>query len=318
MPQIRNPRPESALADGPEISVVVPHLNQPELLAAFLDSLQAQDFDMGRAEVIVVDNGSRALPREIVADHPGVVLAQEPVPGPGPARNRGAALARAPLLAFTDADCLVARDWLPAILARFAAEPRLAVLGGDIRIFVADPARPTLAEAYECVYAFPQRAYIARQGFSVTANMAMRRAVFDAVGPFAGIEIAEDTDWGQRAARLGHVTVYAPEVVVRHPARRSMAELYGKWDRNVGHHYAAFAQSPAGRAKWVLKAGALTLSPLAEIPRLATTDRLGPARDRARAFCALAALRLYRARRMLAVMLHRSARTAGTRWNRQG
>ncbi len=300
----------------PEISVIVPHLNQPELLAAFLASLHAQDFDMRRAEVIVVDNGSRALPREIVARYPSVTLAQESVPGPGPARNRGAGLARGRVLAFTDADCLVAHDWLPAILARFDADPGLAILGGDIRIFAEDPTRPNPAEAYECVYAFPQRSYIARQGFSVTANLAVRREIFEAVGPFAGIEIAEDTDWGQRAARMGHVTVYAPEVVVHHPARRSMAELYAKWDRNVGHHYAAFARGPLGRAKWTLKTGALVVSPLAEIPRLMATSRLARPRDRARAFRALASLRLYRARRMLAVMLHHGTRTAETRWNR--
>jgi glycosyltransferase involved in cell wall biosynthesis len=301
---------------APEISIVVPHLNQPELLGQFLRSLYAQDFDMGRAEVIVVDNGSRALPRAVVADYPQVLLAEEATPGPGPARNRGVALARARLLAFTDADCRVARDWVPAILARFR-DPGLAILGGDIRIFAQDPGRPNLAEAYECVYAFPQHAYITRQGFSVTANLATRREVYDAVGPFAGIEIAEDTDWGQRAARLGYRTLYAPEVVVHHPARRSMAELYAKWDRNVGHHFQAFAGGPAGRAKWTLKALALTASPLAEIPRLAATDRLGGPRDRARAFRALAALRLYRARRMLAVMLHRPTRTAATQWNRQ-
>ena len=40
-------------------------------LAAFLASLYAQDFDMGRAEVIVVDNGSRVLPEAVVAPYPG-------------------------------------------------------------------------------------------------------------------------------------------------------------------------------------------------------------------------------------------------------
>ena len=73
------------------------------------------------------------------------------------------------------------------------------------------------------MYGFDQRDYIERQGFSVTANMAARRELFDIVGPFAGIEVAEDMDWGQRAAALGHVTRYDPAVVVSHPARRSMA-----------------------------------------------------------------------------------------------
>ena len=62
---------------------------------------------MGRAEVIVVDNGSRVLPEAVVAAYPAVRLVAEPTPGPGPARNRGAALARAPLLVFADADCKV-------------------------------------------------------------------------------------------------------------------------------------------------------------------------------------------------------------------
>ena len=299
----------------PELSIVVPHLNQPDYLAAFLKSLYDQ-FDMGGVEVIVVDNGSRTLPRDVVAPYPGVRLAEEATPGPGPARNRGVALSRAGLIAFTDADVLLAPDWLPKLLARFA-DPSVAIIGGDIRIFAADPARPTVAEAYECVYAFPQADYIARQGFSVSANLATRRSVFEAVGPFAGIEIAEDTDWGQRAARLGHVTVYAPEVVVYHPARRTMAELYAKWDRNVSHHYQAFARGLPGKAKWLVKAGALAVSPLLNIPRIATSDRLTGARSRWRAFRGLASLRLYRARKMLSVMLRPGTRTASTQWNRQ-
>jgi glycosyltransferase involved in cell wall biosynthesis len=299
---------------APEVSIIVPHLNQPEHLARLLASLHAQAFDMGRAEVIVVDNGSRRLPREVVAGFPGVRLAEETVPGPGPTRNRGVALARGALLAFTDADCQVARDWLPAILARFA-DPGLAILGGDIRIFPAETGRPTMAEAYECVYGFPQRQYITRQGFSVTANLVTRRAVFEAVGPFAGIEIAEDTDWGQRAAGLGHVTVYAPEVVVHHPARRSLAELYTKWDRNIGHHYEAFARGPAGKAKWAAKTLAMGLSPVAEIPRILRSDRIAGAGPRLRAFAGLAAVRGYRARKMLAVMLT-GARTERVQWNR--
>ena len=89
------------------------------------------------------------------------------------------------------------------ILARFAADPDLAALGGDIRVYPADPGRPAPAEAYEAVYAFRQQLYIERQGYSVTANIAVRRSVFDAVGGFGGIGIAEDNDWGQPRRRLG-------------------------------------------------------------------------------------------------------------------
>ena len=307
--------PELA-ATLPEISVVAPHLNQPEHLAAFLGSLYAQDFDMGRAEVIIVDNGSRALPEAVVAPYPGVRLVAEATPGPGPARNRGVALGRAPLIAFADADCRVAPDWLPAILARFAADPRLAALGGDIRVFPAVPGRPAPAEAYEAVYAFRQQLYIETQGYSVTANLAVRRAVFEAVGGFGGIGIAEDNDWGNRARALGYPTVYAPEVRVEHPARATLAEVYAKWDRLISHHHATEARGLAGRARWTAKAVALAASPLAELPRVARTGRLASARERRLAFQALVAVRLFRARRMLAVMLRPAARRGNTAWNR--
>jgi glycosyltransferase involved in cell wall biosynthesis len=300
---------------SPEISVVIAHLNQPEPLRALLASLFAQGFDMARAEVIVVDNGSRALPRDIVAAFPGVMLAEEAAPGPGHARNRGVALARAPLVAFTDSDCQVAPDWLAVILARFA-DPSLEILGGEIHMTTEVPGDPNPAEAFDCVYGFDQRDYIERQGFSVTANMAARRALFAAVGPFAGIEVAEDMDWGQRAAARGHVTRYAPEMVVFHPARRSMAELRAKWDRNVSHHYRVRAQGIAGRAKWVLSALALAVSAPAEIPRLLTTDRLPSPRARLRAFRGLAALRAYRAWAMLAAMAGHRGRAGNLRWNR--
>ena len=199
---------------SPEVSVIAPHLNQPEHLAAFLASLFAQDFDMGRAEVIIVDNGSRPLPQAIVDRFPGRAAGRGDGPGPGPRPQPRRGAGAGGILVFADADCRVAPDWLPTILARFAADPGLAALGGDIRVFPAVPGRPTPAEAYEAVYAFRQQLYIERQGYSVTANMAVRRAVFAAVGGFGGIAIAEDNDWGRRAGRMGHVTVYAPEVRV--------------------------------------------------------------------------------------------------------
>jgi len=304
-------------ANVPEISVIAPHLNQPEHLEAFLASLFAQDFDMGRAEVIIVDNGSRPLPRAIVDRFPGVRLVEERIPGPGPARNRGAALARAEILVFADADCRVAKDWLAKILARFAADPGLAALGGEIRVFPAVPGRPAPAEAYEAVYAFRQQLYIERQGYSVTANMAVRRSVFAAVGGFGGIAMAEDNDWGRRAREMGHVTVYAPEVRVTHPARATLGEIEAKWARLISHHHAAEAQGLKGRARWTLKALALAASPLAEIPRVIGSDRLASARERRLAFQALVAVRLFRSRQMLAVMLRPSARPGTAQWNRR-
>ena len=127
-------------------------------------------------EIIVVDNGSPALPAAVCAAHPGVRLLQETTPGPGPARNPGIAAASGEILAFIDADCLADPGWLAATGRRWPIR-RPTILGGDVRIASVDPARLTALEAYESVYAYRMDRYIAREGYTGTGNLVVRRAV---------------------------------------------------------------------------------------------------------------------------------------------
>jgi glycosyltransferase involved in cell wall biosynthesis len=301
-------------AAAPAISVVVPHLNQPGALGRCLAALGAQR-DAPPFEILVVDNGSAALP-EAVCAAAGARLLVEPEPGPGPARNRGAAAARAPLLAFIDADCIADPDWLATIAARFARDPEACVLGGDVRIACADPARPTLIEAYESVYGYRMDRYIREQGFTGTGNLAIRRAVFEAVGPFGGIDVAEDRDWGQRAGRMGHPTRYEPAMRVFHPARPDFAALAAKWDRQVAHDFARVPPGLRGRTLWLLRALVTAASPAAELPRILVSDRIAGGRARALAFAGLLRVRLYRAGRMVRLGLGADPATLSHAWNR--
>jgi GT2 family glycosyltransferase len=300
----------------PEVSIVVPHLNQFTELAACLASLARQDLPAERAEIIVVDNGSDTLPEAVIAPYPNVRLVTEPLPGPGPARNRGIALSCAPIIVFLDADCLASPGWLSAILARFAADPNLPALGGAVQVFAANQDRPTAAEAFDLVFGFRQEWQISHYNFSATANLAVRRRVLELVGPFGGIGISEDLDWGQRAARLGYRTRYAPEVLVHHPARHTMQDLKVQWDRHVSHFYGMQARTPLARLRWLVSAARIGLSPIADLPRLLTSSRLAGPRARALAFVGLVRIRLYRAHRMIAALVNPEARTASIRWNR--
>jgi GT2 family glycosyltransferase len=303
-----------AVEAGPEVSVVIPHLNDARRLEACLASLAAQRLS-GRFEVLVVDNGSAEPPEALVARFPGARLVAEPAPGPGPARNRGIALARAPIVAFLDSDCIAEPGWLAAILEGFA-DPACPILGGAVEIFAEDPGRPNRAEAFDLVYGIRQEWTIARHGFAATANLAVRREVFDAVGGFAGLHVSEDMEWGMRAKAKGFATRFAPRAVVRHPARRSMAELRRQWDRHVSHHWSMQPKTARGRAEWALRAAAMAASPAAEIPRVLGNGRLEGPRQRLAALAAVTAMRLYRARRMLAELADPAARQRSARWNR--
>ncbi|GIX15439.1 MAG: hypothetical protein KatS3mg118_3398 [Paracoccaceae bacterium] len=296
----------------PRISVVIPHLNQPRTLARCLAALAAQ----GTAipfEAIVVDNGSARPPDAEVAAHPFARLAAEPSPGPGPARSRGARLARGDILAFIDADCVPRPGWLAAIMGFLDAHPEIGVIGGDVRIAPADPARLTAIEAYESIWGYRMKLYVERDGYAATCNMAVRASVFAAVGDFAGIGVAEDVDWGRRARALGVRMAYLPQMVVETPARESFAELARKWDRHVGHDFAT-VRGIGGRLRWGLRALAVAVSPLAEIARLIRSDRIRGAGTRARAFACLLRIRLHRARRMLSLLVHGDAARLHARW----
>lgn len=298
------------------ISVIIPHLDQPEALGRCLASLSNQRGLDRPVELIVVDNGSKELPRHICAAYPGVTLLSQPVPGPGPARNLGVAHASGDILAFIDADCIAGEGWLAAIESSFAQDPDVAILGGDVRIACRDPRRLTLLEAYESVFAYRMKEYIARQGFTGTGNLAVRAKVFEAIGPFGGIDIAEDRDWGQRALRLGYRTHYRPRMIVYHPARQNLAELAQKWDRHTAHDFAKIRSKPGWWPRWVLRSAAVAASPIAEVVRIGFSNRLEGLRSRALAFFGVVLIRLYRSRVMLGLAFGADASRLSGRWNR--
>ena len=301
---------------GPGVTsftVVIPHLDDPKALTQCLASLAAERQQAAISfTAIVVDNGSRRRPVEVCDAHPFVRLVDEPEPGPGPARSRGARQAQTPLVAFLDSDCTVRPGWAQAIIKHFAASPDIDVIGGDVRIAFVDPARPVAVEAYEAVYGYRMKMYVERDHYTATCNMAVRRQAFLKVGDFAGIRIAEDVDWGRRATEMGLRIGYVPEMVIETPARASFAELARKWDRHIDHDFTEVT-SVGDRIRWVARALMLAISPLIEGPRIVRSDRLSGARARLLAWACLTRVRLYRCRRMLA-LLFGFGRSSATAW----
>jgi glycosyltransferase involved in cell wall biosynthesis len=300
---------------SPAISVVIPHLNQHEELRRCLASLINQDFEPERVEFIVVDNGSARSPAAICNSGCRVRHVEEATPGPGPARNRGVSVAGGDILAFIDSDCIADRDWLSSIHAAFTRRDT-QIIGGDVRILLNNPEMPTMLEAYESVFSYRQKEYIERKNFSGTGNLAVRRSVYQAVGPFAGIELAEDRDWGQRAARLGYSICYVPAMVVFHPARKALPDLYIKWDRHISHDFAESGQGLLSQLKWTMRAFAVAFSPILEVGRILKSERVSSWRERRLAAAALVRIRAYRSRRMLELLLGHPQAATSRSWNR--
>jgi glycosyltransferase involved in cell wall biosynthesis len=221
-------------AQRPFVSVIVPVRDDGPRLALCLEALRRQDYPRECFELIVVDNGSADSSPDVaraLADR----VEHEGRPGSYAARNRGLAVAQGQLIAFTDSDCIPEPDWLRRGVERLQRHPEISIVGGRIVLFARDPARPTAAELYELSLAFPQEMYVVERHFAATANLLTRRHVVDEIGPFDHTLLSGgDQEWGRRAHRAGHTLAYAPEVLVRHPARRTFRELSAKARRTKG------------------------------------------------------------------------------------
>lgn len=202
------------MGSAPAVSVIVPARNAAATLARTLDCLAAQKLDAD-AEVIVVDDGSDDATAAIARAHPvgATVLESDLPPGPGNARNAGARVARAPWLAFTDADCFPSERWLARGLE---AIDSLDLVQGAVGPDPQVPRGP-----------FDRTVIVTgERGLYETANLFVRRDLFERIGGFEdwvlengkppARTIGEDVLFGWMARRAGARTGFAPEAIVHH------------------------------------------------------------------------------------------------------
>ncbi len=117
-----------------------------------------------------------------------------------------------------------------------------------MRLFQQDQTADPAVADYEQLFAFNLEKMAANNN-CVTANWFSPRAVVGQVGGFdARHKSGGDTEMSKRIAR-SHDIVFAPDVVVAHPARRSRSELLSKERRYVGGRWQGERQ--IGTARWV-------------------------------------------------------------------
>lgn len=258
----------------PNAAIVIPHYCDHARLARCLEALAPQ---LGEdVEAVVVDNASPETP---VCDHPNVRIVVETEKGAANTRNRGVSETTAERIFFLDCDCVPDPGWLEAALV--VAE-RADLVGGTVTVFDETPPPRTGAEAFETVFAFDNRGYIERKGFSVTANLLTRRRVFEAIGGFRH-GMSEDLDWCRRATAAGFALVHDDRLRVAHPTRQDWPELTRKWRRLTDEAWGLEGRSGMARARWVLRALAMPASAIAHLPKVLRHPDLSAAEKRAAA-----------------------------------
>jgi glycosyltransferase involved in cell wall biosynthesis len=208
------------------VSVVIPVFNDSARLLQCLHALDNQSYPKADYEVIVVDNGSDESVAPLVRSYPQVRVHHEARPSSYAARNTGIGHAKGDIMAFTDADCIPAPDWIESGVATLLATQGCGLVGGRVDVFFKDPARPSAIELYDASRGFRQRKYIEVDHFGATANMFTFRSLFEKLGPFDGeLKSYGDVEWGRRVAASGYRLAYANDAVVAHPARDTLGAL---------------------------------------------------------------------------------------------
>ena len=208
----------------PAISVIVPVRDGGEELEQLAARLAGQTLARARYEVIIADDGSTdGAPERVAAADPWIVVSAGPPKNPYAARNRAATLARGDVLAFCDSDCLPEPDWLTQGLDALGSADLVA---GVVRFL--PPARRS-AWALLDIDTFLDQERIVRTDGAVTANLFVRRELFERHGGFDGtLANGGDQEFVRRCVRAGATLRFVPDVAVWHPTRGDARAYLGK------------------------------------------------------------------------------------------
>jgi GT2 family glycosyltransferase len=239
----------AAGAGAPFASVVVPTCGRAEDLAECLRALRSLSYP--RFEIVVVDNrpsdpSTRGLLGELARQDQRVRYVAETRPGSSVARNTGIAAAGGDLVAFTDDDVVVERDWLDWLVEPFLADPRVDVVTGLVLPGELETQAQLWFEAYGGFgKGFRRREYDLEEhrgdrflypywggAFGSGNSMAFRRSRLAAIGGFdPALGAGSPARGGADIEAFSHLIleggrlVYEPRSICWHKHRREEAAL---------------------------------------------------------------------------------------------
>jgi glycosyltransferase involved in cell wall biosynthesis len=204
-----------------DVSVVIPSYNSRNTIMACLNSLMKQE--AAPLEIIVVDSSTDDTAQIINRCFPTVkVRSIKQRIFPGPARNRGASMARGAIIAYIDADCVADPDWVRQIAA-VHNEGHLVVGGA---ILVGNPSSRVawaghLGEFREFLPTGEPRPMI----HIPTCNLSYRRILFETFGGFPDAYYPQEDLLFNYLLNQRDIQIwFDPAIRVRHFCREKLNE----------------------------------------------------------------------------------------------
>lgn len=207
------------------ISILIATKNRPREIIACVRSILKNSNQ--QFEIIVIDQSTNQNTQDMLRSLRDVRLIslRDRSGGKSVALNKGIPQARGDILAFTDDDCIVSKQWVQSIADSLREHPSVSAVFGQTKPYRADNVRGMTCPALFS----PSRAHsINRPCYHATHigfgnNMAIRKSVFDELGGFRSWlgpgSIGLNTEDAEMALRLlsSGCSVYAnPRMLVFH------------------------------------------------------------------------------------------------------
>lgn len=212
------------------VSVIVPFYNSERYIKRCIEGLLQQSYPREQYEILMIDNNSTDTSANTVRQYPGIQLLHETMQGSYAARNRGLQEAKGEVIAFMDADCVPSHDWLHEIMLAME-QPDLGIVLGR-RAFAGNSITLSMFAAYEDEkhnYVFNSDKKEIYYGH--TNNMAVKKKLFDELGPFVERLRGSDTVFVRQAVNTYSCKIvrYYPQIHVRHLEINNLRQLYRKF-----------------------------------------------------------------------------------------
>ncbi len=233
-----------------DISIIVVALNEAKTIGECLDSLLSMNYESGKFEIVVVDGGSVDATCDIVREYmekdERVSLIVESKKGTSAARNRGFFATKYDFIAYTDADCVVPRQWLKVMFNAFVEERkrdlRVAAVGGSSR--ADEEGSGKFVKALELTlnssigsfsFSSTGKSYFKRKEVKdiPTLNILMDRKIVKEVGAFDETlrSEGEDAELCYKLVKNGYKLISIPESYVIHKYRSKPKQWYKNMNR---------------------------------------------------------------------------------------
>jgi glycosyltransferase involved in cell wall biosynthesis len=249
----------------PKISAIICTHNRDRYLAKAIDSLLTQTCD--NYEILIIDNASTDNTRQVAESYLSnsrVRYHYEAQVGLSVARNTGAKLSSAPILAYLDDDAIASPQWLQTFIDAYHQDEKLAISGGKVNLIWEDQPPTWISENLSGNLGFydlgdrPLR--IEQPGLTPRGlNYGIRRSFLDQVGGFdlnlgrvgKNLLSNEELHMTNLALQSGWHVSYLPEAIAGHHVAPERVKrgwfLERGWWQGISECY---REQLAGEAGW--------------------------------------------------------------------